>query len=304
MDVGDFVTLPRLLDAAFLSELLGEPFAGAYAFDGIGDVRSSHRNGFLSFLADPRFADEVNENPRIAGVFCTAASVAGLKGGIHAVVVDDPKYSFFTLMDRMARRFHHPFQTRMGSDCSIAPSAVIAPSSVVIGDGVTIEAGAFVAPGSVLGDGVIVRANATVGVDGFQHQHTSRGMVSPLHDGWLFVERNAEIGYGASISRGFSYRPTRIGEGSKFDALSYVAHGASIGANTICGTHVCVMGHATVGDDVWLGPGAVVANRLAIGDKARISLGSVVTTDIPAGGRYSGNFAIPHDRFMARLKGS
>jgi maltose O-acetyltransferase len=51
----------------------------------------------------------------------------------------------------------------------------------------------------------------------------------------------------------------------------------------------------TVGDDAWLGGGAIVLPGLTIGDRAVVGAGSVVTRDVPAGERVAGNPARPID---------
>lgn len=45
----------------------------------------------------------------------------------------------------------------------------------------------------------------------------------------------------------------------------------------------------TIGDDVWIGGGAIVCPGVTIGDRAVIGAGSVVTRDIPAGMFAAGN---------------
>jgi acetyltransferase-like isoleucine patch superfamily enzyme len=45
----------------------------------------------------------------------------------------------------------------------------------------------------------------------------------------------------------------------------------------------------TIGDDVWIGIGAIVLKGVTIGPGARIAPGAVVTRDVPAGGRVIGN---------------
>jgi acetyltransferase-like isoleucine patch superfamily enzyme len=45
----------------------------------------------------------------------------------------------------------------------------------------------------------------------------------------------------------------------------------------------------TVGDDVWIGIGAIVLKGVTIGDRARVDPGAVVTRDVPPGGRVTGN---------------
>jgi acetyltransferase-like isoleucine patch superfamily enzyme len=45
----------------------------------------------------------------------------------------------------------------------------------------------------------------------------------------------------------------------------------------------------TIGDDVWIGIGAIVLKGVTIGDGAQIAPGAVVTRDVPAAGRVAGN---------------
>jgi len=50
-----------------------------------------------------------------------------------------------------------------------------------------------------------------------------------------------------------------------------------------------------VGDDVWLGGGAIVLPGVTIGARAVVGAGSVVTRDVPADDRVAGNPARPMD---------
>lgn len=297
-----FVDLPAGIDSALLREVFAEDFAVRAPLHAIGDVHADHSEGVLSFLSDSSLVDAVNANRHLAAVFCLAQEATALRSDIQPLVVTDPKFYFFTLMDFLARNYHGAFATRVGDGCQISPQANVSRQSVIVGNNVHIEPGAYIAPGTIIDDGVLIRANATVGVDGFQHQHTSRGIVSPYHDGWLVIGAGTEVGYSSSISRGFSYRPTRIGPDVKIDALAYIAHGASIGAGTILCAHTAIMGHVAMGERCWIGPNSVVSSRLRIGRDVKISLGSVVTTNVPDGARYSGNFAMPHAQFIADLK--
>lgn len=297
-----FVNLRAGIDSALLRQAFAEDFAVTVPLHAIGDVHADHSEGVLSFLSDSSLIDVVNANRRLAAVFCLAQDATGLRADIQPLVVTDPKFYFFTLMDFLARNYHAAFATRVGDGCQISPQANVSSQSVILGNNVHIESGAYIAPGTIIEDEVLVRANATVGVDGFQHQHTSRGIVSPYHDGWLVIGAGTEVGYSASVSRGFSYRPTRIGANVKIDALAYIAHGVSIGTGTILCAHTVIMGHVAMGERCWIGPNSVVSSRLRIGRDVKISLGSVVTTNVPEGARYSGNFAMPHAQFIADLK--
>jgi acetyltransferase-like isoleucine patch superfamily enzyme len=44
-----------------------------------------------------------------------------------------------------------------------------------------------------------------------------------------------------------------------------------------------------IGDDGWVGIGAIILKGVTIGRGARVGPGAVVTADVPAGGRVAGN---------------
>jgi maltose O-acetyltransferase len=50
----------------------------------------------------------------------------------------------------------------------------------------------------------------------------------------------------------------------------------------------------TIGNDVWIGGGAIILPGVCIGNAAVIGAGSVVTRDVPAGAVVAGNPARPH----------
>lgn len=51
----------------------------------------------------------------------------------------------------------------------------------------------------------------------------------------------------------------------------------------------------TIGDDTWLGGGAIVLPGVMIGERAVVGAGSVVTRDVPADTKVAGNPARPMD---------
>ena len=45
----------------------------------------------------------------------------------------------------------------------------------------------------------------------------------------------------------------------------------------------------TIGEDVWIGGGAIILPGVTIGDRAIVGAGSVVTKDVPEGATVRGN---------------
>ena len=48
----------------------------------------------------------------------------------------------------------------------------------------------------------------------------------------------------------------------------------------------------SIGDDVWIGPGAIVSNGVRVGDRATIVLGTTVVRDVESDTRVSADLRI------------
>lgn len=289
----------RPIDSHVIASAAGIKTEGL-CFDGLGDVYAVHAGNILSYLKDVKYADALNRNGHIAGVLCTGQTAEAVSSRKAKIVCDDPTFAFFALVDYLAR--HKPQLPSVIRSDTGSTLCFIAPHDVFVGRDVVIEPFAVLHPGTHVGDGVVIRSGAVLGLDSFQHQRTTRGLISPRHDGVLVVEDGAEIGAGAALSKGFSYRATRIGRACKLDAHVYVGHGAEIGAETIVCAGAKIMGHVRLGEKSLIGPGAVVSSRVVAGREARVSPGAVVTRAIEDGQWVSGNFAVPHDRHIAFVK--
>lgn len=283
-----------------IMEAIGIGF-GKLEFDGLGDSDSHSDGRLLTYLANSKFAEGINSNHSITGAFVKESDANFLRPHIKPMIVEDPKWCFFKLLDHVGRqRDRKP--SIIAATAHIHPSAVIATEGVTIGENVVIEPNAVIMSDVVIGAGTIIRAGVTVGCDGFLHQRTSRGILSVTHDGNIEIGKRVEIGPNCTIIKGFSYRNTIIGDDSKFDAQGYYSHGVRCGRRCLFGAGVMIAGHVAIGEDVWIGPGATISNRISIGDRGFITLGSVVVKDVSADEKVTGNFAIPHEAFIRDLK--
>ena len=103
------------------------------------------------------------------------------------------------------------------------------------------------------------------------------------------VEDNVEIGSLNSIARGFSWRNTVVGRGTKTDSMVHIAHGVQIGTNCLITACAEISGSVTVGDNCWRGPNRSILNGISIGDSAFVGIGAVVTKSIAAHCAVAGN---------------
>lgn len=295
-----FGNVQRSVSSTLLEKLLciKEDFE---VFDAIGDIHSNHSNRILTYIKDEKYIPIIHQNENIVGVICTPSISGKLTNKLVKIVHDDPVLAFFTLVDYFGSKIGRTNKSIVKSDIKF-PSISIPPFDVYIGENVKIEPNVVILPGVIIDGNVTIRAGAIIGIDSFQHQRTSKGIFSPQHDGYLHIKSHVEIGANSTISRGFSYRNTLIGENNKIDAQTYIAHGVRIGENNIICAGVRVMGHVSIDNDCFIGPGAIISSRLKIGSNAKVSIGAVVTKNICNGKHVTGNFAIDHQEFITKLK--
>ena len=81
------------------------------------------------------------------------------------------------------------------------------------------------------------------------------------HTGGIWISRNVKIGKNCNIGHNVT--------------LGAISRGTGEGAPTI-------------GDQVYIGPGAVISGKVSIGDNALIGANSVVLTDVPENGVFIG----------------
>ncbi len=95
------------------------------------------------------------------------------------------------------------------------------------------------------------------------------------------VDSRARIGAGFLIMHrsGVVVGPCTIGK-------NFVIHqNVTIGMRVAGGDQ----GVPQIGDNVWIGPGAVITGAITVGDGATISAGSIVSRDVPAHSLVAGN---------------
>lgn len=91
---------------------------------------------------------------------------------------------------------------------------------------------------------------------------------------------------------------TKIGRHFHANFKSHVGHDCVIGDFVTLGPAVCISGNVHVGDDVYMGTGAIVRHGtpgrpIRIGAGATVGMGAVVTRDVPPGITCVGNPARP-----------
>ncbi|MFC9559102.1 hypothetical protein [Agromyces sp. NPDC056965] len=251
-------------------------------------------HSILSFLDDARFIGDAAANPSLSVLLVSPdlaeATGNALRDGVSVIVVDDPRWHFYSLHNAIAER--NPSDsapTIVSPDARVHPSAHVAPFGVRIEADAVIEANATILASARIGVGAVIRAGAVIGTSGFEHKRTSRGVLSVVHDGETRIGTRAEVGSLTVVGRGFERRHTIVGADSRLDCNVMIAHGSQLGERVFVAAGAVLAGSTEIGDDVWIGPGATLIDRVTVGAGARIGIGSVVFRPVDAGAQVLGN---------------
>lgn len=266
---------------------------------------STPLDGLCVPLRSAKYADEVNANSRIAAVITKPDIADQLDSRVAVAVADDPDAAHAELHARLAQAREEELRgqpNRIDASAVIDPFARIADHGVEIGARVRIGPHVSIAPGVTVEADCVLHAGVTLGVPGFNTGIIGgRQRIVPQVGGVRlkpFVELLANV----CVARALFGGETTLGEEVVADNLVYIAHDVQIGRRVQICALANILGRTIIGDEAYIGPSAVIKNGLHIGAKAKISIGAVVTQDVAAGTVVSGNFAVPHDRFLDHIR--
>ena len=107
-----------------------------------------------------------------------------------------------------------------------------------------------------------------------------------LFQGIIFLFYNSHISYKSSIGRGTFFLHKGM--------ATLILEGVLIGVNTRIGMNVLVTGKGPykevpkIGDNVWIGPGAIISGAVIVENNVVIAPNAVVTNSVPEGAIVGG----------------
>lgn len=285
-----------MISKARIQAVCGREIEETVSFLAMGLV-STQAPQSLSYLADERYLEELNDNGNVVAVFTTNELEGKIAGRIVRYCVADPTYAFWSLFNQETEAGYQKAGSKIDATAKVHPSAFVSAYNVGIGRDTVIEPNVTVHPDVVIGDRCIIRSGTVCGFDGFERKRTSKGILLILHDGKVIIQDDVEIGSLNSIAKGMMGRDTVVGRGTKTDSLVHIAHGVQIGDECLITACAEISGSVTIGRRCWLGPNCSIINGIKIGDEAFIGIGAVVTKSVPPAVVVAGNPA----RVLRRL---
>jgi acyl-[acyl carrier protein]--UDP-N-acetylglucosamine O-acyltransferase len=265
---------------------------------------SSLKKLYITFCDDINFTREINYKKNIIGVITTTDIAKKFKSKT-VWAVNDPRTIFFSVQNKTLDKFLN-LKTKIGKNLKRKPTTFIENKGVIIGNNVTLGHGVIICAGTTIGDNCKIGPYSCLGGEGYQYQRTIKSkseILSVRHTGGVSIGDGVDIKEFCSIHRAlFSWDLTVIDDNSKIDSNSHIGHGCKVGKSVFLCSHSNLSGNNFVGDNSYIGPGANVPNRITIQSNVKLSIGSTVTTDIEKNKHYTGNFAIPHHKFIGQLK--
>ncbi|MBD79827.1 MAG: UDP-3-O-(3-hydroxymyristoyl)glucosamine N-acyltransferase [Crocinitomicaceae bacterium] len=218
------------------------------------------------------------------------------------IVVENPRRTFAKILELFfaktlpAARIEET--ARVSEKSSVHSSAYIGHNVVVeddcsIGENVVILHNSTILEGTTINENVKIGCNCTIGGVGFGYERDKNGeYVLMPHIGHVLIEANVEIGNNVCIDRAVIGH-TLIGENVKVDNLVHIAHGVSIGRNSLIIANAMVAGSVQIGENVWVAPSSSIIQKAEIGNNSLIGMGSTVLKDVDPSSIVVGNPAKP-----------
>jgi len=242
-------------------------------------------------------AQEIN----VGLLILSEESYAHLKNAnCNFLIVENPRQTFAQILALYFKNKREPKientavihpSASIGSDCYIGHHVVI-EANCKIGNECSILHNTVILENTLIGNHVTIGANNTIGNYGFGYEKDDVGNFQVIeHQGGVVIHDHVEIHNNTCIDRGVLGN-TELHENVKVDNHVHIAHGVTIGKNSLIIANVMIGGSAKIGEDVWVAPSTSIKNQIKIADKTFTGIGAVVLKETAEKEVVIGNPAI------------
>jgi len=194
----------------------------------------------------------------------------------------------------------------IGRDVKLGAGVVIQANVVVecgalIGEDCVILAGAFVGHGCRLGSRVRLKPGCVIGAEGFGFARDAQNRYQRIpQKGIVVLEDDVLVSANCTIDRA-TYGETRVGRGTKIDALCHIAHNVKVGEDCALVAHTGISGSSRIGDRVMASGQTGILDHKTIGDDVVLVHRAGVTEDITEPGMYAAGPAQPFNEYTRNM---
>lgn len=252
-----------------------------------------------------KHVNEAGASEGIAGIVTTEELAGEVPAQMGLAIADRPVSATLRIHERLLERKNfqwEDFASLIDETARIHPAAIVEPRNVVIGAHSIIGPGAVICERTIIGENCRIGPGVVIGCDAFEVDLESDPRRVLRQGGGVLLENHVEIEAKSTIVRATFGGFTRIGRETKLDCQIHVAHDCDIGERVRLAACAEISGRVTIGNDAFIGPNCSISNGLQIGENATVTIGSVVVRNVEAGQRVTGNFALPHVKWLSFIK--
>lgn len=230
------------------------------------------------------------------------------KAGKCFLVVSRPDLAFLRVMASFDQQKAakpdiriHPTAI-INSEATIDARATIGPYCIIgrCSIGAETEVGPFtvIHDDVQIGSNVIIHEHCVIGDIGFGFIRNEHGQLEKMpHVGKVFIEDDVELLPFVNVDRG-TLTETRIKRGAKIDHYCHIGHNSLVAEDALVTACVVMCGGSKIGSRTTVGVGSLIKDSVKVGDDVFIGLGAVVTKDVPDGQTWIGIPARPLQEFV------
>jgi UDP-3-O-[3-hydroxymyristoyl] glucosamine N-acyltransferase len=259
----------------------------------------------LVYVGSEKYLNNLEAEEGIAAVIVPPTLVDAVPATYGVATAENPHVAaieVFEALIALPNFLWEDFPTRIAATAEVHPRAIIAEKNVVIGERTVIDAGTVIRERTLIGDDCYVGPVSVLGAEAFDMAPGILPQRLMKQAGGVRLANNATVLSATMVARATFGGFTEIREGACIDNLVQVAHDVDIGRNVSVVGCTKISGRVSIGDNCYIGPNATISNGLSIGANSTVSLGSVVVRDVPDNVRVTGNFAVPHERWIRLVK--
>ena len=170
---------------------------------------------------------------------------------------------------------------------TVVQANVVIEENALIDDETVVHARVFIGRGCRIGKRVRLKPGCVIGADGFGFvRDRAKHWQRVPQKGIVVVEDDVVISANCTVDRG-TYRETRIGRGTKIDALCHIAHNVFLDEDCLLVAQCGIAGSSRFGKRVIASGQTGVLDHMTVADDVVMVHRCGVTEDIPEPGMYA-----------------